>query len=67
MEINLNLSTAMQAEVQKVLDCTDIGTSAEVFRRAFTLLRIHLKARQEGKTIKIIEDDLEMTLPFNVQ
>jgi len=67
--VAFNLSPAMKTEVERILGVTDLGSSPEVFRRAFSLLRIHVNAALAGEKITLIESDgskSRLTLPFTV-
>jgi hypothetical protein len=69
--VSFDLSEQMERELQRVLEVTDLATRPEVFRRAFTLLRIHLDAKREGRDIYIQSrenphEKWMITLPFNV-
>jgi hypothetical protein len=64
------MSPAMAAEVARILKCTDLGKPPELFRRAFTLLRIHVDAAQQGHRVYIQDparpDERDViTLPFH--
>lgn len=65
------MAPAMAAEVDRIISISDLKTSPEVFRRAFTLLRIHIDAALRGQ--QIIQEDPDnrserylITLPFVV-
>ena len=64
-----DMTDAMEKEIDRVLKVTDLQTKPEVFRRAFTLLRIHIDAEMRGERIYRESDsdvrDL-IILPFNV-
>ena len=47
--VAFDLTPAMVQEVTRILDATDLGSRPEVFRRAFTLLRIHVDAGLRGR------------------
>jgi hypothetical protein len=69
--VAFDLTPAVAAEVERILKLTDLGSKPEVFRRAFTLLRIHVNAAIEGKKIFLVdpanpEEKYIITLPFNV-
>ena len=51
----LNLTPEMAAAVDDVIANTTIPSRTEVFRKAFSLLRIHLKAQRDGKHV-FVED-----------
>ncbi len=66
------MTPPMIAEVERILSVCDLGKAPEVFRRAFTLLRIHVDAALRGQ--QIIQVDPEnpseryiITLPFVVR
>lgn len=70
-KIAFNISPSMAEEVDRILSITDLGSRPEVFRRAFTLLRIHLEAAERGREVCMIDPDRPnekyiVTLPFNV-
>jgi hypothetical protein len=51
---------------------TDISSRAEVFRRAFTLLRIHIDAAAKGREILMVDPNRPdekyfLVLPFQVK
>ncbi len=71
MRVVFALSDASKAEVDDIVATTDLQSVPEVYRRAFTLLRIHLEAARQGHTVYIQDPDtpLEKTLvvlPFRV-
>lgn len=66
------LTPAMAEEVARIAGMTDLGSSPEVFRRAFTLLRIHVDAAARGREVYMVDPDHPnekyiITLPFNVR
>jgi len=52
--ISLDLTQAAAAELDKLRLLTG-QTTADLFRYAFTLLRIYIQARQDGHEIRIID------------
>jgi hypothetical protein len=69
--VAFDLTPAMENEVNRILDQTDLGTKPELFRRAFTLLRIHVDAALRGREIYMVDpekptDRYVITLPFTV-
>ena len=69
--VAFNLTPAMVKEVERILEVTDLGSKPEAFRRAFTLLRIHVQAAQQNREIFMVDpkhpnDRYIITLPFNV-
>jgi hypothetical protein len=70
--VAFDLTPAMVEEVNRILDLTDLGSKPEVFRRAFTLLRIHVDATLRGREIYMVDpgkpnDRYLITLPFTVK
>ena len=71
-KIAFNITPAMNDEVERILSVTDLESKPEVFRRAFTLLRIHIDAYQRGRETYMVDPDTPndrylITLPFSVQ
>ena len=69
MTITFDTTPAMDEELQRILAVTDLETPAEVFRRAFTLLRIHVNFALDGREISTTDQDgdcLTIALPFKV-
>ena len=69
--VAFDMSDRMTAEVDRILTVTDLASKPEVFRRAFTLLRIHVEAAQCGREVCMADPDhssdkIIITLPFNV-
>lgn len=69
--VAFELTAAMAEEVDRILAVTDLGSKPEVFRRAFTLLRIHVDAAARGREVYMVDPDHPserylITLPFNV-
>jgi hypothetical protein len=69
--VAFDLSPAMAEEVDRIMALTDLGSKPEVFRRAFTLLRIHVEAAERGREVYMVDPDRPsekfiITLPFNV-
>jgi hypothetical protein len=70
--IAFDLTPAMAAEVDRIQSVTGLGSKPEVFRRAFTLLRIHVDAALRGREIYMVDPDRPnekyfIALPFDVQ
>ncbi len=70
--VAFDLTPAMLKEVDRILEVTDLDSRPEVFRRAFTLLRIHVDAALSGRQIYMVDPQLPndkyiFTLPFNVK
>lgn len=68
--VAFNMAPAMAAEVDRILKITDLGSPPEVFRRALTLLRIHVDAACKGHRIAMWDsvkpsEKLLIVLPFN--
>lgn len=71
MRIEFDTTDAMAAEItrmMRVMECPD----AEVFRRAFTLLRIHVNAALAGESVflesdKFVGGKRRVELPFAVK
>ena len=79
-ELNINgvsrvafdLTAGMTEAVEHILKITDLHSKPEVFRRAFTLLRIHIEAAEQGRQIYMVDpsqpnDRYIISLPFEVQ
>lgn len=66
--VAFNLDPVFAKEIERILSVTDLGKAPELFRRAFTLLRIHVDAALEGKEIHLVGDGEKfiVTLPFTV-
>ena len=69
--VAFNLSEPMEQELQRIMEVTDISTKPDVFRRAFTLLRIHVDAARQNQKIYLVDPDEPnekyiVSLPFNV-
>jgi hypothetical protein len=69
--VAFELTPQMETEVDRILAVTDLGSKPEVFRRAFTLLRIHVDAALRGREIYMIDpsrpnEKYIITLPFSV-
>lgn len=70
--VAFNMAPAMAAEVDRILKITDLGAAPEVFRRAFTLLRIHVDAARKSQHIYLHDpanpsDKFVITLPFECE
>jgi len=70
--IAFELTQAMAEELDRIQTVTGLSSKPEVFRRAFTLLRIHVDAALRGREIYMVDPDHPndkyfITLPFDVQ
>jgi hypothetical protein len=70
--VAFELSPAMAEELDRIMDLTDLSTKPEVFRRAFTLLRIHVDAATKGREIYMVDPERPnekyfISLPFQVR
>lgn len=70
--VAFDLTPAMADEVSRILNVTDLGSRPEVFRRAFTLLRIHVDAALRGREMYMVDpqrpnDRYLVSLPFTVK
>src|SRR5262249_19536175 len=70
--VAFDLTPPMAQEVDRIIKMTDLGSRPEVFRRAFTLLRIHIDAAVNGRVVYMVDaerpnDKYIITLPFNVR
>lgn len=74
MRVAFDMTPAMEMEVRRIMEITDIRSVPEIFRKAFTLLRIHVEAAQKGRSI--IREDVEkdgcanhshIILPFEIK
>src|SRR5262249_9832058 len=70
--VAFDLTPAMAEEVDRILAVTDLGSKPEVFRRAFTLLRIHVEAAIRGREVYMVDpgrpsDRYIISLPFTVK
>jgi hypothetical protein len=70
--VAFDLTPAMVDEVNRILDLTDLDSRPDVFRRAFTLLRIHVDAALRGREIYMVDRDRPndrymISLPFAVK
>ena len=66
--VAFNMTPALKKEVERIMGVSDLASAPEVFRRAFTLLRIHVDAALLDQTV-CVEGDGEkyrITLPFAV-
>ena len=71
MRVSFTLTPAMSEEVRRIAEMTGFS-NPEVFRRAFTLLRIHVDAAADGRQIFMVHPDQPnekyiITLPFTVR
>jgi len=67
--IAFELTPAMADEVERIMGVADLKSKPEVFRRAFTLLRIHVDAEIRGREIYMVDPERPnerylFTLPF---
>lgn len=70
--VAFDLSPEMSDEVERIMELTGLNTKAEVFRRAFTLLRIHVDAATKGREIYMMDPSCPnekyfIVLPFQVR
>jgi len=70
-QITIDLTSAARDEVQRIINATSLKSAPEFFRKAMTLLRIHVNAAQGGKEIVIIDPQKpdscnNIVLPFDV-
>ena len=70
--IAFELTPAMAEEVDRIQSVTGLSSKPEVFRRAFTLLRIHVDAALRGREIYMVDPDRPnekyfIALPFDVR
>ena len=70
--VAFDLTPAVVEEVNRILNLTDLGSRPEVFRRAFTLLRIHVDAALRGREIYMVDpqrpnDRYMFSLPFTLK
>ena len=71
VRVSFVLTPAMSEEVKRIAEMTGFS-KPEVFRRAFTLLRIHVDAAADGGQIYMVNPDQPnekyiITLPFSVR
>ena len=69
--VAFSLAPAMVDELKRILAMTELGSNPELFRRAFTLLRIHVDAAARGREIYMVDPDkpdekFVITLPFTI-
>ncbi len=66
--VAFDMSPALKKEVERIMGVTDLNKAPEVFRRAFTLLRIHVDAALEGQAVSVEGKNVKyrITLPFTV-
>ena len=69
--VAFDMAPAMAAEVDRIMSVSDLSKAPEVFRRAFTLLRIHVDAALQGQQIIRVDpanpsERYLITLPFVV-
>lgn len=67
--VAFELKPAMADELDRVSNVTGLHSRPEIFRRAFTLLRIHIDAAMRGHQIYMVDPDKPdekyiVTLPF---
>ncbi len=71
IRVAFDMAPAMAAEVNRIMSVSDLNKAPEVFRRAFTLLRIHVDAVLQGQQIIQVDpgkpsERYVITLPFVV-
>lgn len=69
--VAFEMAPALAAEVNRIISISDLKRPPEVFRRAFTLLRIHVDAALRGQQIVQVDpanpsERYLITLPFVV-
>lgn len=69
--VAFNMSPLMAAEAARILALTDLGSCPELFRRALTLLRIHVDAARKNQQICMLDpakprERALIVLPFTV-
>jgi hypothetical protein len=72
IRVAFDLSPEVSSEIDRIMKLTDISSRAEVFRRAFTLLRIHIDAATKGREILMVDPNRPdekyfLVLPFHVR
>ena len=70
--VAFDMSPAMQAEVVRIMRAADLTSIPDVFRRAFTLLRIHVDAAQRNHQVFQVDpnkpsEKMLIVLPFAVR
>ena len=70
--VEFSISPAMVAEIENIIDTTGLSSPPEVFRRALSILQIHVDAAAHGRKVYVVgskhPDDMGIvTLPFNVR
>lgn len=70
--VAFELTPAMLEELKRIREMTDLASNPEIFRRAFTLLRIHVEAAARGREIYMVDpkkpgDRYIISLPFTVK
>ena len=70
--VAFELTPAMADEVERIMAMTDLPSRPEVFRRAFTLLRIHVDAASQNRDIYMVDpahpgERYLISLPFTVK
>lgn len=71
MDVEFDMTPEMANEVERIMAATSL-TKVDVFRRGFTLLRIHIEAVQHGRRVIMFDPDhptdrYTITLPFSVR
>ena len=67
--ITFDVTPAMAVEIDRIRSIAHLKSRAEVFQRAFTLLRIHVEAVERGRIIESVDercpdDRRTISLPF---
>ena len=70
--IAFQVTDAVQEELARIRDISDLTSDPEIFRRAFTLLRIHVDAARKNQEIHLVDpgkphEKYIITLPFMVK
>ncbi|MEM8668757.1 MAG: hypothetical protein AAGG48_14650 [Planctomycetota bacterium] len=69
--VAFNLTNAIEKELNRVQDVTDISSKPEIFRQAFRLLCLHVDAASRKREVYMVDPDqpdkkLLIVLPFSV-
>lgn len=77
MKIVLEPSDEASQEINRLLEITTMNSKNEIFRHALSLLRIYIKALQDGKELIVTDPDsslgrhksnqLVINLPFKLK
>ncbi len=70
--VGFNMTPEVLKEVERIIEISDLVSKADVFRKAFSLLRIHINAAAKGQEICRMdpkEPDYRyiIMLPFDVK